>query len=102
MKVAKFSIFIMLSSYLTTWTTAASPLLYPSGIYANGANTKPLVVANSQQAARLVKSQYGGKVLKVQRTKVKGNQGYKVKLLKDNGHVISVKVDAKSGKLSGR
>lgn len=57
-------------------------------------------IANSQQAARLVKGRFGGKILKVQRTKVNGNPGYKVKLLKDNGHVISVKVDATTGKIS--
>lgn len=61
-----------------------------------------LAINNPQQAARKVKGQYGGKVLKVQRTKVNGNPGYKVKLLKDNGHVVSVKVDAKTGRLLGR
>ncbi len=58
-------------------------------------------VANAKQAAQMVKARYGGKVLKVQRTKVKGNPGYKVKLLKNNGHVVSVKVDAVSGKIVG-
>lgn len=65
------------------------------------ADTKTYSVSNAQQAARKVKGEVGGKVLKVQRTKVNGGPGYKVKVLKDNGHVISVKVDAKSGKVKG-
>ncbi|GLX80027.1 hypothetical protein tinsulaeT_33670 [Thalassotalea insulae] len=64
-------------------------------------NTPAYKVSNAQQAARKVKGKYGGKVLKVQRTKVNGNSGYKVKVLRDNGHVISVKVDARTGKVSG-
>lgn len=60
------------------------------------------VIGNAQQAARLVKAKYGGKVLKVQRTNTKGNPGYKVKILKDNGHVMSIKVDAKTGRVSGK
>jgi hypothetical protein len=96
-KVAKLSMFIVLSSFITTWQASATPLLNYSG-----ANTNQLVINNSQQAARLVKSKYGGKILKVQRTKVSGNPGYKVKLLKDNGHVVSIKVNAKSGRVSGK
>lgn len=64
--------------------------------------SKTYRVANSQQAARLVKARIGGKILKVQRIKVKGNLGYKVKVLTNNGHVMSVKVDAVSGKIVGR
>jgi hypothetical protein len=97
-KVLKLLMIIVLSSFFTTWTLSAMPLPNYGGAYFNGANKKPLVISNSQQAARLVKSQYGGKVLKVQRTKI----GYKVKVLKDNGHVISVNVDAQSGRVSGR
>lgn len=101
-KVIKLLMIIVLSSFFTTWTLSAMPLLNYGlnygGAYVNGASTKALAISNSQQAARLVKSQYGGKILKVQRTKV----GYKVKVLKDNGHVISVTVDAESGRISGR
>jgi uncharacterized membrane protein YkoI len=57
---------------------------------------------SAQQAARLVKSKYGGKVLKVNSSGSKKNPSYRVKLLKKNGHVISVNVDAKSGRVSGR
>lgn len=52
-------------------------------------------VKNSRQAASLVKKQYGGKVLKVNKRK----SDYKVKILKPNGHVVSRKVDAKTGKI---
>lgn len=82
-------------------------LVILAGTYSAVASSSPYYVgaqsfdiANSQQAARLVKGRFGGKVLKVQRTKVNGNPGYKVKLLKDNGHVISVKVDATNGRIS--
>ncbi|GHG01236.1 PepSY domain-containing protein [Thalassotalea marina] len=67
--------------------------------YFNGQHYK---VNNAQQAARLVKKHTGGKVLKVERAKVNGNPGYKVKVLKDNGHVVSMKIDAITGKVSGK
>ena len=56
---------------------------------------------SQQQAAQKVKSRYGGKILKVQNSKVAGNAGYKVKLLKEDGHIISVLVDGQSGKIKG-
>lgn len=69
---------------------------------ANGASAKQKKtnkVNSSSQAARIVKSRTGGKVLKV---KNNGRSGYKVKVIKPNGHIISVTVDAKSGKVKGR
>lgn len=93
--IIRWSVVICLSSGFTVWQAAAEPYL------ARSAATQ-LVISNAQQAARLVKGQYGGKVLKVQRSKVNGNPGYKVKILKNNGHVVSVKVDAKSGRISGK
>lgn len=62
-------------------------------------NSAALKVANKQQAAKLVKSRMGGKVLSVK--VVKGKQAYKVKLLKDDGHIVSVLVNAKTGKIKG-
>ena len=56
---------------------------------------------NAQQAARIVKGKFGGKVLKVNSSGSKKNPSYRVKLLKDNGHVISVTVDGQSGRISG-
>lgn len=55
-------------------------------------------IKSSQQAAQLAQSRYGGKVLKVQSQKT----GYRVKLIKKDGHIIAVFVDAKSGRISGR
>lgn len=66
------------------------------------AKSKQKKSISAQQAARIVKSKYGGKVLKVNASGSKNNPSYRVKLLKDNGHVISVNVDAKSGRVSGR
>lgn len=60
---------------------------------------KPLKVSNSSQAAKIVKNRTGGKVLKVQNS---GKSGYKVKVMKKNGHIVSLKVDAKSGKIKGK
>jgi uncharacterized membrane protein YkoI len=54
-------------------------------------------VISSQQAAHMAKSRFGGKVLKVQ----KQNTGYRVKLIKNDGNIVSVYVDAKSGRISG-
>lgn len=57
-----------------------------------------LRVKSDTQAAQKAQSRFGGKVLKVQILK----SGYKVKLIKKDGHIISVFVDAKSGRISGR
>ncbi len=54
-------------------------------------------VTSSKQAAKIVQQQYGGRVLKV--NKQKNNAGYRVKIVKPNGQVISKKVNAKTGKI---
>ncbi|REL26284.1 peptidase M4 [Thalassotalea euphylliae] len=51
---------------------------------------------SASQAAQKVQSRYGGKVLKVQRS---GN-GYRVKLIKKDGRIVSVFVDG-SGRIKG-
>jgi len=56
-----------------------------------------LRVSSSQQAAQMAKSRFGGKVLKVKKQK----SSYRIKLIKNNGHIISVSVDAKTGNMSG-
>jgi uncharacterized membrane protein YkoI len=56
-----------------------------------------LRVTSSQQAAQMAKSRFGGKVLKVKKQK----SSYRIKLIKNNGHIISVSVDAKTGNVSG-
>ena len=65
------------------------------------ANKFRLKVTSAQQAAQKVTSRYGGKVLRVKKKKVNGGPGYKVKLLKDNGQIVSFTVDATSGRIKG-
>lgn len=56
------------------------------------------VVKSSQHAGQLAKKKYGGKVLRVNKS---NNQSiYVVKVLQDNGHMISVIVNAKTGRLA--
>jgi uncharacterized membrane protein YkoI len=64
-------------------------------------NAQGLVVKNPQQAARIVKSRFGGKVLKVSKKQNNGRIGYKVKLIKKDGHIITVLVDAHTGRIKG-
>lgn len=52
---------------------------------------------SSSQAASIVKSKYGGKVLKVQST----SSGYRVKVLKSDGRISSVLVDGQTGRVKG-
>lgn len=59
-----------------------------------------LVVRSGNQAAQMVKSRYGGKVLKVDNTRVNGAPGYRVKLLTENGRIIYVSVNASNGQLN--
>jgi uncharacterized membrane protein YkoI len=54
-------------------------------------------VKSSKQAAKVAIDRYGGKILKVQ----KKRSGYRVKLIKSNGQIFSVYVDAKTGKIKG-
>lgn len=68
-----------------------------STIKANQQAKPQLRVKSSNQAAQIAKGRYGGKVLKVQKQK----SGYRVKLIKANGNIVSVYVDAKTGRISG-
>lgn len=52
---------------------------------------------SSSQAANIVKSKYGGKILKVQST----SSGYRVKVLKNDGRISSVFVDGQTGQVKG-
>lgn len=75
-------------------------LLLPLSVVTHAANGKnnSLKVSSASQAAKIVKQRTGGKVLKV---KGNGKSGYKVKVMKKSGHIVSLKVDAKSGKIKG-
>lgn len=57
-----------------------------------------LKVNSARQAAQIVKQRSGGKILKV----VKLQHGYMVKVLKSNGKVIKVFVNAKTGSMARR
>ena len=98
MKVVLVFCRLLIMSWLLTSMVSLGLSAAP---YLMMAERQAFTISNAQQAAQLVKGRFGGKVLKVQRVKVNGNPGYKVKLLKDSGHVVSVKVDAKSGQLTG-
>jgi len=63
----------------------------------NQPSKQQLRVNSSKQAAQMAKGRFGGKVLKVKKQK----SGYRVKLIKTDGHIISVYVDAKTGRISG-
>ena len=89
---------LMAAPAFATIEAASNSLMIVNAKYAQSGGTKSL---SAQQAARIVKSKFGGKVLKVNNSGSKQNPSYRVKLLKDNGHVISVNVDAKSGRVSG-
>jgi len=79
---------------------------YGQGIGGDVKKTKQqkpkLQVNNAKQAAKIVRRRVGGKVLKVQNQRVNGNRSYRVKVVKPNGHVTSVSVDAKSGRVKGK
>ena len=94
----------LLSSFVATPVLAsldAAPnnVMVVKAKYAKSTTVKSI---SAQQAARLVKNKYGGKVLKVKNNGSRNNPNYRVKLLKDSGHVISVSVDGRSGRVSGR
>ena len=59
-------------------------------------------IISAQQAAQIVKNQFGGKVLKVTRGKPASNPSYRVKIVKADGHVLTVTVNGKTGKIVGR
>ncbi|MFT5759605.1 MAG: putative membrane protein YkoI [Alteromonadaceae bacterium] len=101
----KFLVVILCICYVITLSNHS--YAYAVSAFANGAEshtqqTKRLIVSSSGQAAQLVKSSIGGKVLKVQSKKINGRAGYKVKIIKTDGHIISVLVDAESGRIIGR
>ncbi|PKG81040.1 hypothetical protein CXF85_19965 [Colwellia sp. 75C3] len=84
LRVLLLTLLICVGTFSTTAAVAAN----------TQANKK---VTSSKQAAKIVQKQYGGKVLKV--NKQKNKTGYKVKIVKPNGQVVSKKVNAKTGKI---
>ena len=86
---------MMLRVLLLTLLMNVSALSATAALAADKQGSKK--VTSSKQAAKIVQKQYGGKVLKV--NKQKNNGGYKVKIVKPNGQVVSKKVNAKTGKI---
>lgn len=68
----------------------------------NAADMSAMAVKNSHQAGKIVKQIYGGKVLKVSKSGSQSTISYVVKLLKTDGKIITVAVDAASGRVSRR
>lgn len=96
MKFAVICLFLFIISFVSL-SAHSNVVLGSNTIKANQESKQQLSVRSSQQAAQMAKSRYGGKVLKVQKQK----SGYRVKLIKTNGHIVSVYVDAKTGRVSG-
>lgn len=104
--IMKFALPLMIFLFITLATTFPMQVLAQgrfaatiSTMKVNQQSSKQKIrVKNDKQAAQQAQRRFGGKVLKVQSLQ----SGYKVKLLKKDGHIISVFVDAKSGRISGR
>jgi uncharacterized membrane protein YkoI len=91
MKVAVFFLYF----FFSVFSSSALAQPFANAQYKNNA----LKVTSSRQAAQMVVGRFGGKILKVQPKKMNGQQGYKVKLIKQNGNIVTVFVNAKSGRL---
>jgi uncharacterized membrane protein YkoI len=108
MKLGLSLIFILFTAFMVTFSwqvvaqgnfaTTISTLKTNQQSVNQQNSQQKLRVKSSNQAAQLAQSRFGGKVLKVQVKK----SGYRVKLIKKDGHIIAVFVDAKSGRISGR
>jgi uncharacterized membrane protein YkoI len=108
MKLGLSLIFILFTAFMVTFSwqvvaqgnfaTTISTLKTNQQSVNQQNSQQKLRVKSSNQAAQLAQSRFGGKVLKVQAKK----SGYRVKLIKKNGYIIAVFVDAKSGRISGR
>ncbi len=97
MKFALPLVFLFASTLSMSAIAQGSIVSAISTIKTNQQAKGQLRVKSSKQAAQLVKGRFGGKVLKVKKQK----SGYRVKLIKANGHIVSVYVDAKTGRMSG-
>jgi uncharacterized membrane protein YkoI len=97
----KFALPLIFLFIITFTIEAMAQGNYASGqgrVKSQGQNKSQLKVTSSKQAAKIVKARFGGKVLKVSKKK----SGYRVKLIKADGHIVYVYVDAKTGKVKGK
>ena len=90
-----FVIFVLLVIFPTFIGAVNVAQAKEKGRQAEQSNKRSKISA--QQAASIVKSRFGGKVLKVQSS---GN-GYRVKLVKPDGRILSVSVDGQTGRIKG-
>lgn len=86
---------VVLTAVLLLFSTPSS------AFYQNSAQSnKPAI--SSQQAAQIVKGRFGGKVLKVTRSKSANGVFYRVKIVKSDGHIVTVLVDGSTGQIKGQ
>jgi uncharacterized membrane protein YkoI len=97
MKFYFSTIFLFAVTFSLSFNAHGNLALNSNTVKTNQQSKKQLRVKSSQQAAQMSKSRFGGKVLKVQKQK----SGYRVKLIKTDGHIVSLYVDAKTGRISG-
>lgn len=97
MKFASPLIFLFAITMFTCAIAQGSVVSVTSTIKNNQHAKMQLRVKSGKQAAQMARSRFGGKVLKIKKQK----SGYRVKLIKTDGHIISTYVDAKTGRISG-
>ena len=97
MKLALPLVFLFALSLSMSAVAQVSFSAIKSTIKTNQHAKAQLRVKSSNQAAQMAKGRFGGKVLKVQ----KQQSGYRVKLIKADGNIVSVYIDAKTGRMSG-
>jgi uncharacterized membrane protein YkoI len=97
MKFALSLIFIFAVTLSMSAVAQGSLASATSTMRANQQAKPQLRIKSSKQAAQMAKGRFGGKVLKVQ----KQNSGYRVKLIKTDGNIVSIYIDAKTGRMSG-
>ncbi|WP_372871139.1 PepSY domain-containing protein [Shewanella sp.] len=87
---------------LTILLGASLQLAQPTAALAqmnNQGQQQALRVTSGDQAAGMAASRYPGRVLKVSRSQVGGNPGYRIKMVSDDGKVFYVSVDARTGRV---
>lgn len=90
---------ILLTILLGACLQLATPA--PAQAYAqmNNQGQQALKVTSGDQAASMAASRFPGRVLKVSRSQVGGNPGYRVKMVSNDGKVFYVSVDARTGRV---
>jgi uncharacterized membrane protein YkoI len=93
---------ILLTILLGACLQLAAPGTAMAQAYAqmnNQGQQQGLKVTSGDQAAGMAAGRYPGRVLKVSRSQVGGNPGYRVKMVSNDGKVFYVSVDARTGRV---